>query len=317
MELKNWLSTITHETHDPVIFFTGSSYPSLFFSTLIHFRNQHNPGSAIMVDPHMDPALLHAQLQASFLGLTQWYSFRSVEDDSLLDDNSLWRTFLSSYRGPHTILCFSPRIVDPAPHWTIITIPDAIDYQTALQLYALVQSGNSLIPFIDKLFVYSNVIGVDQFLLLLQYGMLAGKNVDQFFMDWLPQLVISQSSFFALSQAFFSKQPRQFLRQWAKLAPLYPAHYWITYWSEQIWRATCYVRLQKQAQEDEAKKIAYRLPFSFINRDWRQFSVPELMAAHEQLYDIDFKVKNGGSETALDYFVMAFVHNRYKSVQKI
>ena len=70
--------------------------------------------------------------------------------------------------------------------------------------------------------------------------------------------------------------------------------------------------LMKQKKYAEAKKAQYKLPFSFINRDWSAYSLTTLRNAHHFLTNIDFRLKNGGSEIALEHFYTRFFENSFK-----
>jgi DNA polymerase III delta subunit len=129
-----------------------------------------------------------------------------------------------------------------------------------------------------------------------------GKGSAQFSRDWLPDMIVPELSLFSLSQALFDRKPSSFFKLWKQFSQKYSVPFWITFWSEQLWRAYCYVRLQKNGKEAEAKKIGYRLPFSFLNRSWRNYTLEELKTYHHLLYEIDYQVKNGGSAYALDLF---------------
>ena len=63
-----------------------------------------------------------------------------------------------------------------------------------------------------------------------------------------------------------------------------------------------------------AKKISYRLPFSFLNRDWRKFSLEELKGAHSFLYTLDYKLKNNCEPGYLDLFYMKLFNQKFNSI---
>ena len=72
-----------------------------------------------------------------------------------------------------------------------------------------------------------------------------------------------------------------------------------------------YADLMKQKKQAEAKKAQYKLPFSFINRDWHMYSLDELRNAHDCLTKIDFQLKNGASDIGLEYFYTQFFDNKF------
>lgn len=311
MELQAWLSSgIDSLQSSSVVCCTGDSYPLLFFSTLSRILNKKQPGSMVSINHTNDVVAIQAGLQSSFLGQTGCYILGSL-DDLPRAKQEQWKTFLKSYQGPHTVLFFSNKLSSFSSHWTRVEVPSVLNFVTAQSL-ATEYAPQLQKQFLDDLYMYTNGVSLDTFMVLLQYGMLVGKNSKQFFMDFLPKLVVSESSLFSLSQAWFGKQPRQFYRQWNKVRLSYSSQFWIVYWSEQLWRAACFVDLQNNKKPLEAKKVSYRLPFSFINRDWSRYTRAELIAAHNQLYDIDFQSKNGGSDVWIDWFLSRFLLDAFK-----
>ncbi|HJZ23345.1 MAG TPA: hypothetical protein VJ201_02720, partial [Candidatus Babeliales bacterium] len=59
-------------------------------------------------------------------------------------------------------------------------------------------------------------------------------------------------------------------------------------------------------------KAQYKLPFSFINRDWLLCNLTELRNAHQFLSTMDFRLKNGGSELGLEHFYGQFFENKFQ-----
>ena len=56
----------------------------------------------------------------------------------------------------------------------------------------------------------------------------------------------------------------------------------------------------------DARKMSYRLPFSFIQKDWKNTSLNELSSLHSMIYDIEWRIKNGGSEEHFDLLFYTF-----------
>jgi hypothetical protein len=139
-----------------------------------------------------------------------------------------------------------------------------------------------------------------------------GKNVDDFFAQWMTHLSEPTSSLFVLSQYFFGKKNRSFFRQWAQFAEFYLPPFWATFWADQVWRAYVFCDLMKKKKYAEAKKAQYKLPFSFINRDWSSYSLAELRNAHHFLSTLDFQLKNGFSEIGLEHFYAQFFDNKFR-----
>jgi hypothetical protein len=93
----------------------------------------------------------------------------------------------------------------------------------------------------------------------------------------------------------------------------YAPTFWANFWADQIWRAYVYCDLMKQQRHTDAKKVQYKLPFSFINRDWHRYDLAELRNAHHFLTTLDFRLKNGSSELGLEHFYSQFFEDVFLS----
>ncbi len=88
---------------------------------------------------------------------------------------------------------------------------------------------------------------------------------------------------------------RHFLNGGAALCDVYPEMFWVSFWSDQLWRASQYIAMQKVGDRASARSIGFRLPFSFLQRDWQTVREDKLKRAHEIMYAFDFSIKTGGS----------------------
>jgi hypothetical protein len=96
---------------------------------------------------------------------------------------------------------------------------------------------------------------------------------------------------------------------WVTIKDTYPLQFWIVFWSEQVFRAYHFIGYKKSKQLLHAKKIAYRLPYSFIQKDWMNLSLDSLQQIHHMMYELDFRYKNGASELYLDHAFSTFFNN--------
>lgn len=294
-----------------VVCFAGESYPLLFFSQLFQSIKKHQP---LIVPTQEETGPLFAQLSTSFLGQKSWYWLKSFDEFSKANQQA-WFAYLYSYTGPNTIFFYSSTLPRPIPEsWEIIKISPFADTQLIKSI--LNRTGKTHMhtaSFIKKLALFCDQVPLDTAVVLIQYALVVGADHEQFFSSWMPLLIKPTSSLFALSQAFFAKQSRKLFTQLKGVEQLYVPQFWLSFWSEQLWRASNYITLMRAHKRAEAKRISYRLPFSFLNRDWRQFTPEELQDAHHFLYDLDYSLKNGGSPVFLDLFYSKFVTNYFVS----
>ncbi len=288
-----------------VICFKGETYPFLFCRQVMVYCARM--GSRDIVPSSMnskDIASTMASLQSTFLGNESWYWLGS--DEGLSKKNAAaWQTYLTTYTGPNKLFLFTSKPMKATKSRVVVQLPATVDYKLFLTLSTI--TGETQSAFADQIYKFHKEIPSEIAVLLTQYGSLIGRNGKQFVEQWLNELIVPETSLFSLSQALFAKQERSFFSQWKQVGHTYSAPFWIAFWSEQMWQAYAYVRLNNEGKGLEAKKVAYRLPFSFKNSEWQSHSLQNLQQAHHQLYELDFHLKNGGSDVALELFFTKFM----------
>ncbi|MDP3889106.1 MAG: hypothetical protein Q8Q25_01005 [bacterium] len=293
-----------------VVCFLGTDYPLLFFAQLrMNMQGTSNGMIETINLKEIENSLFQSRLQTSFLGNSVIYFLKEL-DTLEQEKKQVVLTFLNTYHGPNTVCFFLPRDVQhqPASHWTIIELPSVIDkkvFSILITWYGIPLSSR-IKEFIHTLFAHHDTVSLNTASLILNYLLLLGTQTTIFFSDWLEHIVVSEQSLFVLSQYFFQKNVEAFWEQWQHIYPVYGPPFWISFWSEQLWRASAFIMLNKKNQFTQARKIAFRLPFSFINSFWKRYGVTELNNAHHFLYNLDYNLKNGGSSCWLDLFYSKF-----------
>jgi len=267
-----------------------------------------------------DTSVIKALLATmSFSGqVTYW-----LEDFHLLPDKKQQEMFeyFRAYEGPHRIALFSDKvaheIISPSKKFTdgvnVIKLPNDITPQDFASVRFLVSDTlQNKSNFAAQMGMYADYLSLDTMCLFAHYELVLGKNVDDFFTHWITRIIDPTSSFFVLSQHFFSKKSKSFFRQWATVSEQYLPTFWASFWADQIWRAYVYSDLMRQKKYVDAKKAQYKLPFSFINRAWSLYNSTELRNAHQFLCTMDFRLKNGGYELGLEHFYSQFFENKFQ-----
>jgi hypothetical protein len=95
------------------------------------------------------------------------------------------------------------------------------------------------------------------------------------------------------------------LTLWNAIVDDYQAAFWMSYWSDQVWRAALFVTYMSQKDMAKAKEIQAKLPFSFTKTDWQKHSYHSLTHLHQELATIDFSLKNGGLMHQLEHCLIA------------
>ncbi len=306
--------------------FTGTEYPLLFFMQLknilsINFNNRVNFSTNIeTIDIKQEDFFsLKNRLSTTFLGASQTYFFTEIDTDTgeksgniAAKNKDLYR-YIETYKGPHTLILYVPQdksINDE--HISVISLPVRIDsllFSQLLTWYSIILS-SSVKKSIELLFKHVEFLSLEQACMLTNYVRL-GLQDRSFFSDWLPALIVCEQSLFSLSQSFFQKDSKLFFSQWRRLSDAYSEQFWFVFWSEQIWRAAQVVDLNSQRNYVGARKIAFRLPFSFVNQDWRNYKKEELIAAHDFLCTLDHRFKTSGTVVGFDFFYSQFLSGQF------
>ncbi len=289
-----------------VFCFSAALYPLLFFHHVMTFLKR-NKVRIETINCTADIAMLKARLSTiSFSGETIYW----LEDFSSLSDKKQLEMFeyLRLYEGPHRVLLFSDKV---PTGFNSIELPQDITPQDFSKVRFLIS--DHLLEksnFAAQMGMYADYLSLDSLCLFAHYELVLGKNSDEFFTQWITRIIDPTNSLFILSQHFFAKKSKPFFRQWSTISEQYLPAFWATFWADQIWRAYMYTNLMKQKRYADAKKVQYKLPFSFINRDWQRYNLAELINAHQFLTSLDFRLKNGNSEIGLEHFYGKFFEDK-------
>jgi len=302
MELLPFLTSLTSpRSLDPynMVILQAKEPAPLLFNTALRARIAALGSKIDMLDPaELDFALFRSTLETSFLGMSTRYWLYTAELDERKQRQVL--TYLGSYQGPHTIVvCVDEEhveLVSSAQKSLCIVLPPHVTEKMFIELAQFLYPAHiskNFAQFAQAIFKRRLSIALDTACLLMQYGVVLGAATPQFVAQWLDKIVVADKSLFTLSQHFFARDTHRFFTLWRTLKDDYPEVFWLTYWSEQLWRACIVVNLQRENNIVEAKKMSFRLPFSFMQKDWRNYSGGELKNAHHFVYDLDYRLKNG------------------------
>lgn len=276
----------------PVLSFKGKSYPLLFFSLLMQWlRTSGTPVTTI----DLKNSARHdaqRQLETAFLGQLSLFWLGSLSDLSAAE-YKFWISYVRGYVGPNTLLFFvedDSSLDQP----DALIIPQTLSTDLTMHLYTLLYGENiRAVPFFKKVLQHTKELSVDQACLLMQYERVMGRNGDQIIQEIVPLIIAPQGSLFTLSDAVLQKNKKLALALWSTMRDSFSIQFWISYWSEQTWRAYWYIALMRAGRVADAKKVAYRLPYSFIQKVWRSCDPEQLRKAHALLYETDTAIKNG------------------------
>lgn len=310
MELSEFLTKVEHLSESSglsVVAFQGEDAPSLFLSRFFA-RAQGSFFSTASL--HADTTSLQdaqAALDVSFLGKRLVYWLKGFDElSSSVKKN--WTSYIKTYEGPHCIVLYDEaKSFTASQSCTLVSIPASIPPALYKQLGQFLYPTIQFDPyFTQMLFQQSGELSLDKACMMLEYHTVVGRKCEEFFKDWYGKLVVGETSLFTMAQYFLAKQPKPFFEQWNKCNEDYPHEFWVAYWSELFWQASLFVMRARSKGHAEAKKAAYRLPFSFINKDWQRYSADSFIEAHRVLYEFEYGVKQGERSWGLELFFHRF-----------
>ena len=298
----------------PVISFISKTYQPIFLKKLYAFMEDQLGQELKFISVDQDIVSLQAKLSTTFLGQKYWYVFDNVAALSSKKKRDEIISFINNYQGPHTIAAFIPEAdnkkINSAGLTCHIDSFYSKDQIRSIKMLYEGQSSEAAAYFFNKLYRYKKEYSLDQLFFFKEYALLLGKNMNVFFDEWLDKLVVSDISLFVLSQLFFEKNATNFFQKWQKIRSNYVDQFWISFFSEQIFKAYFYL-VHHGALPQDQKQISFGLPFSFLKHDFKMHSQGELMKVHQKLYEIDLSLKNSGSAAQLDALFLSFFQGTF------
>lgn len=270
----------------------------------------------MIIDPeHDDLSQVSVKLATSFLGQQFVYWIKDFRMLATVEQDKLIKLIDHSC-GEHAIIFSTELTSSIKGHQknAVVVLPDTLTFVQAQNLLESFYGTVDRIKeeFIRKLFERLSQLSPDQLLLLYNYQKVLGRGQDLFFEKWLDLIIEPEQSLFVLSQHFFARSD-QFFRHWEQIKQNYSTEYWITFWSQQIWQALIFIEKAQAFGPQEARKSVTRLPFSFMQKDWKLVTFNELCRAHEYLYTVDNATKNGSGTIGIELFLHNFIHRMFQA----
>jgi len=285
-------------------------YPILFFSLLA--QTNHRPqGHTTTLDlQEIDMQAAMSAVQTSFLGNHTVYWLKKLPEIPV-KQRTVWANYLQDYRGPNLLICCVDQQTNITPTaGMVFDLPHTIGRDDFFVLYGLMACDitKAQRQFIEQVYGMHESLPLEAACLIIRYMSVVGSGGHEFITTWLSSIIVPEKSLFTLSQYLFARDSKKFFSYWTRIGKDYSEVFWISFWSEQLWRASLFIMLTKAGKPIEARKMAFRLPFSFIQKDYQFLSLADLYSAHDHLNSADFALKNGGGVLALDLFYTRFFH---------
>ena len=304
--------------------FVGSSYSLGFFNTLFDIVQKRGllsaPYQRLFIDT-IDRKALYATLNQSILGIYSFFWLGNVTEEKASKSLQELHAMLFACSGPNILAFFmyedSPAV--PKKDADVIYLKDELNYVTFDQLLQFL--GVSLDAkkrmLVKKLFSNNTTITLDVCCMIVTYlELINSKYVDDY-EGYIASLVGALPTLSQLSELFLAKNSTQFFALWSTLGKEYSDIFWVTFWAELLWRAQNVVFFMRKKDFVQAKRMSFRLPYSFINRDWQKTDPQELTQAYAFLYNIDYAIKTGSTFYSLDLFYMNYFTNFFASTRNV
>lgn len=294
-----------------VIVYTGSGeYPLSFFAHVMRILRSRYQCVVEVVDvKEHDLESIKSRVEISFLGRPIIFWFKSLD---LLEEKKKKRVLshLNSYAGPNVIMLYTEdgkNALEAHGH-VLVEMPVCVDSVAIQQLlqFLHIKPSSAGMAMLARIVKSHPKITLDQAIHVIQYAPVISSGDKRHVDELIQSLVGADQSLFTLSALLFARQQEAFFKAWSEVHDHYQEVFWCSFWSEQLWRAACFVRLAQEQAMLEAKKISSRLPFSFIQKDWKLHHQHELVRAHEYVYSIDFAFKNGNEAPLIELFYVKF-----------
>ncbi len=305
--------------------FIGNDYPYLFFTKLFSFLDKKQwlqSGYKVLNFESTEKKELQSSLSQTFLGNTSFYWLSNATVKSTDKKGTKLLQFITKYNGPHLVAFYLDKTKGSKflknsninisngdiSNVDIIEIDDDLNLTSIKKIFNFFEFKitNNKLELFNKIFSdKSSHFNLDQVCILMQYFDLIGsKNTDEF-VSYLSGIINQTSpSLNLLGKYFFENKPKQFFDVWSKTEKDYPDIFWISFWAEKIYRAYFVVKFLKDKQESKARSLSFGLPYMFLKRDWKSFSLNMLSNYHDFLYTNDFKIKTGSKFCFLDLFYL-------------
>lgn len=314
MQLKEFLDHYQSKSivkNNSVVAFIAQETPSAVFALHVikQLRSENYHIESIDVSK-CSLATVLSQCQTSFLGSSLIYWLRGFFDIEKKYRHTLV-DYLNSYQGPHQIIVF---MTQEDAHFLskniCIILPETVNTPLFISLLSFLKKKTdpSTVQFIQMLCNTYQKISLDQACMAINYMQVLAKHTHT--AELLELILEPEQSLFTLSQHFFAKDAQSFFTLWKRFSFEYSPTFWCVFWADQLWRAYYAYYFLKQNKYQHAKNVGYKLPFTYMQKDWKKTSLCQLKNSHQFIYELDVAFKNNIEiEAGFDLFYTKFFLN--------
>jgi hypothetical protein len=289
-----------------VVGFCASVYPLLFINKVREYVLNATaiPFVRIFLED-LEFGSFCSQVEMSFLGQKNMYWLGDISLLSLKKQRQ-FSSYLATYKGPHILMFFTTKNIT-GKSIKMLSLCDRVDVHSYKEYMSLWNEDHERVAYsIATVLKKVGVLSLEQMVQVAQYALVLGTGRSRFFENSLNSIIKPESSLFDLSGALLAGDKKSFLIQWKDMQDDYEFPFWVAYFSEQFFRSYYYIKYKQDHQHVEARKVGFRLPFSFLQRDWRRWNADIFYRAHQKVAMVDFNLKNGGDVLILESLFSSF-----------
>lgn len=143
---------------------------------------------------------------------------------------------------------------------------------------------------------------------LSEYKYLLESDFSRVIKEW-PVVSSELESFFNLSKYLFKKDKENFFKLLNQINNNYNLQFFISYWSDQFFRALYYAYFMQKNELSKAKEISAKLPFYFIQSGWKTSNLNIIKQHLSELYLIDCELKTINANKCLDSWYLSYLYS--------
>lgn len=319
--LKELRQVSTELSNNSVALFFYGSYSPLFLQEVFSLIKTHNREIKYL-DLHNN-GIEGLQSYLSVISFTT-PSFFWLGDLSELSrkDSLAIQNFLKAYQGPEWVGYFTKEKTTTTTLYNKnlwnIELKD-LNIQEAYELWQLLYpslKGAWIKEVLKILYDKNSLLSLDLLCMALRYTITLQQGSIEYFKQWATWLFTVQSPLYILAGNLFSKNIPAFFSLWYSCKDFYSEQFWIAFWSEQFFRGYWFTYYQQIKEQGEAKKISFKLPFSFIKKDYKLSTPSQLITMHKVLYRLDWQLKNG-QKSGFESLFLNFMLNRLENYKDL
>lgn len=319
MELSQFIKNpalFLKQSESSVLIFQGSSYSHIFFMQFFDRIKNSSSLDFKIIDIEQGDFAYKSQLETSFLGLECIYWLGDISGLKTKQKDDLLK-YIKNYKGPHKIIVFVDVKIQLSQNEfvTVVTMKDKYFFDDAKSLWATqdFEQAQKVVAYLQQLYKIKNSYSLNELFLLKNYQDFMITDAKKFFESWVTRLVLLDTSLFTLSQLLFEKKEDAFFRLWFTIKSLYSEMFWISFWSDQLYRSYFFIAFTQEENFAAVKQVSFGLSFSFMKQSYKQYQLTELQNFHRAIFAVDTSLKNGGSFYQIDQLYIDFFANKFKS----